>query len=251
MTNDGNIPQSVFRAMRKKAKLWADNDEHVERIVADEVAAYEKFHGFDFGNAAPFRNQILKHVKAIDEEASWEERLTFLADEISAFHSMGNLKHKGVPRNALAAMAEQAQARYPESFADQLDHVERSVAKYRNAQEIRREIGPIKGLLIDMEHLIGSKCYNSNIQNYGPGGSWEGEGRSFRYPLTVITTDEETRKRRLIDREISEEELITGFYKVGANEMSVVRALVKIVRMIEKEYGVDLRDQNRLPPSDD
>ena len=39
-----------------------------------------------------------------------------------------------------------------------------------------------KNLLLTLETIIGSQCYNGNIQNYGPYGVWEGEGRGYRYP---------------------------------------------------------------------
>jgi len=40
-------------------------------------------------------------------------------------------------------------------------------------------------------HIIGSECYIANIQNYSAWGVWEGEGRSFRYPVTYIRDGQE------------------------------------------------------------
>lgn len=34
-----------------------------------------------------------------------------------------------------------------------------------------------KRVLIDLECIIGNKFYNAKIQNWGPGGVFEGEGR--------------------------------------------------------------------------
>ena len=39
--------------------------------------------------------------------------------------------------------------------------------------------------------LTGNKCYNAKIQNYGAWDVWEGEGRSFRFPVTDIRDGQE------------------------------------------------------------
>jgi hypothetical protein len=41
-----------------------------------------------------------------------------------------------------------------------------------------------KRLLIELEEIIGHEFYNAKIQNWGPGGVFEGEGRELRYPVT-------------------------------------------------------------------
>jgi len=46
-------------------------------------------------------------------------------------------------------------------------------------QKSRRQV------LVRLESILGNACYNANIQNYGPGGIREAEGRSFRYPLLI------------------------------------------------------------------
>ena len=81
-------------------------------------------------------------------------------------------------------------------------------------------MGPIRDLLVRMEEIIGQECYNGNIQNYSSWGEWEGEGRSFRYPVTFIRNGEEE-KRRARTTGLEHEELVTGYYKFGANELSI------------------------------
>lgn len=44
-----------------------------------------------------------------------------------------------------------------------------------------------KRLLIELAKIVGNEFYNGSIQNWGPGGVFEGEGRSFRYKLTCAT----------------------------------------------------------------
>ena len=111
--------------------------------------------------------------------------------------------------------------------------------------EVEAAIEPVKQLLIDIERTIGQHCYHAYMQNYGPGGIWEGEGRSFRYPVTVVGAEMHERKYKNLPEDISAEALVSGFYKFGTTELSIMRALVDVVRMIEREYGIDLSDDKR------
>ena len=102
---------------------------------------------------------------------------------------------------------------------------------------MEKKIEPIKELLIKMESIIGNECYNQSIQNYGPGGIWEGEGRSFRYPVTLIV-DAKDDKRWGISSDVDAEILMTSRYKFGANELNIFRELRKVVEMLQTEYGL-------------
>lgn len=104
---------------------------------------------------------------------------------------------------------------------------------------MEKKIEPIKELLIKMESIIGNECYNQSMQNYGPGGIWEGEGRSFRYPVTLIVDDKDT-KRWNISSDVNAEILMTGRYKFGANELNIFRALGKVVEMLQTEYELQV-----------
>lgn len=46
-----------------------------------------------------------------------------------------------------------------------------------------------KKILSEMESIIGNRCYNGNIQNWGAGGEWLGEGREFRYSIIFLEKD--------------------------------------------------------------
>ena len=46
-----------------------------------------------------------------------------------------------------------------------------------------------KRLLIELEEIVGNEFYNANIQNWGPGGVFEGGGRGFRYAVTFQDKD--------------------------------------------------------------
>jgi len=95
-------------------------------------------------------------------------------------------------------------------------------------------------LLVELEHVIGSNCYNGNIQNWGPGGAYYGEGRSFRYPLTTVDQHGEKRKAYTPDRSISPEVLSTGYYAFGANRLHIITALDEVLRHLEEKHGLKL-----------
>ena len=97
-----------------------------------------------------------------------------------------------------------------------------------------------KRLLIELEEIVGNEFYNANIQNWGPGGVFEGEGRGFRYSVTFQEKGGKTIKTKHVDPALPSETIMTGIYKVGANELSIMRALDQIVSLLERRYGLDL-----------
>jgi hypothetical protein len=247
MTESGEIPARVLKAIRKKAREdWEYDPEQMEAAIAEEKGCYLRFQNYDFGDATPYKDQMARYAIECDSWNSWENRLSYLEAEAEAFRELRRLKFKGVPGKIVASFVVEATERHPSSFTDRLDDVEHAATQYRYVREVRQTVSPIKRLLIEMEHMVGDRFYNPYTQNYGPGGVWEGEGRSYRYPLTTILNDEQKRKHRgTVHADVPDEELITGYYKVGTNELSIVRAMIDIVRLIECEYGVDLSDRNR------
>ncbi|WP_298433366.1 hypothetical protein [uncultured Jannaschia sp.] len=96
-------------------------------------------------------------------------------------------------------------------------------------------------LLAELEHLIGKNCYNGNIQNWGPGGVYEGEGRGFRYPLTMIDENGDKRRRKYPPAsDVPPEMLATGYYAFGANRLHIIDALDEVLRHLETDYGLKL-----------
>lgn len=91
-------------------------------------------------------------------------------------------------------------------------------------------------LLAELEAIIGHETYNANIQNWGAGGAFLGEGRAFRYPLSYISDGEKTKGHEYFG-DIPPEVLMTGHYRFGANQLSVMRALDEVVRRLEEKYG--------------
>lgn len=93
-------------------------------------------------------------------------------------------------------------------------------------------------LIGKMESIIGNYCYNKYIQNYGPGGVYEGEGRQIKYPITYYIG---SIKNKCHDCDyIPTSSLITGYYAFGANSLAIIKALAEIIELLEREYGLKL-----------
>ena len=95
-------------------------------------------------------------------------------------------------------------------------------------------------LLVELEYLIGNNCYNGNIQNWGPGGSFEGEGRYFRYPLTTVSADDAKRKHSHRADGSDPDTLATGYYAFGANKLKIIEGLNEVLSYLEKNHGLKL-----------
>lgn len=99
-------------------------------------------------------------------------------------------------------------------------------------------------LLVQLESILGNECYNASIQNYGPGGIRESDGRGFRYPLMVRINDQEKKKIRdfRVPNTISDEALRSGYYVFGANQLDVMVALEKMLQLLEENHSLVIED---------
>lgn len=96
-------------------------------------------------------------------------------------------------------------------------------------------------LLAELAEIVGGNCYNGNIQNYGPGGIYEGQGRSFQYSLTYLDEKGDKRMMKYPTRaELSAQEISTGHFVFGANHLRIVRALDQVVTHLEEKHGLSL-----------
>lgn len=104
-----------------------------------------------------------------------------------------------------------------------------------------QEISPERlALLRKLEHLM-SWCCNDFIQNYGPGGSYEGSGRIFDYPARFNKNGEELKVGWLDDEDFQNEKIImSGVYKFGANQMPVYRNLNDVLKYLETNFGLKI-----------
>jgi hypothetical protein len=106
-------------------------------------------------------------------------------------------------------------------------------------------------LMHEIEYEIGSECYNGNIQNHGPGGVWEGEGRDFRYP--VCFTNSEGAKEKYKDTLpytksssgdyanciLGEDRYNTAHYAFGANQLYVLRGIKHAIEKLERRFNIN------------
>ena len=98
-----------------------------------------------------------------------------------------------------------------------------------------------------MESILGNECYNASIQNYGPGGVRESDGRGFRYPLTVRETDGSKTKIRdiSIPQTVTNDTLLSGYYAFGANQLDVMAGLERILKHLEQHHGLVIGAQSK------
>ncbi len=101
-----------------------------------------------------------------------------------------------------------------------------------------------KRLLIDLEKIVGNEFYNAHIQNWGPGGVFEGDGRAIRYPITFIDKDRSIFKTKQVDDKLPSDTIATGSYRLGANELDRTRHLA----MRKNDDDISLRSTHASLP---
>jgi glycerophosphoryl diester phosphodiesterase len=231
------IPPEIFLEIRRVASAeWPDSPEMQQYMVDAEATAYRKLAKLDFGGALEQKAAILK--EAHEYYQSWQDIVSFVSEEVDAFNTLAAFAPEDVPVGFVTEQKRKARVEH-DWFASQLEDVQQAVEAYRYVQRTRAKVGPIRDLLVRMESIIGSECYNANIQNYSAWGVWEGEGRAFRYPVTYIRNGQEEKRKARTD-DLEPEALITGHYKFGANELSIHRALVRIIDMLRNDYDLKI-----------
>ena len=93
-------------------------------------------------------------------------------------------------------------------------------------------------LIGKMESIVGNSCYHKYMPNYGPGGTYEGDGRWYRYPITYNCGC--TKYKCYSCNRIPASDLMTGHYAFGANSLAIISAITKIIDLLEREYGLKL-----------
>lgn len=227
-------PESVYRKIEREAeKNFPDNFQAQYRSIMTEIDAYNKFVNFDFeGISEADKLRVLKESR---KSNSWEGKATTIGNCLHYLRKIEELSQY-IGQNKVRQIWRKIRKEYKnKTFTLQLIRV---LDACRDAK-IESEVEPVKNILIDMENIIGNSCYNGNIQNYGSGGVWEGEGRHFRYPVTFEKSD----KKWKVTPEISAKKLMSGHYAFGANQLSIYSALYKIIKYLEKEHGVILKDK--------
>ncbi|TMS79546.1 hypothetical protein, partial [Pseudoalteromonas sp. S554] len=233
------IPDSVIDDIRAAAKeVWPDDKEMQTYTVKEELDAYRNFVALDYSCVSDEEKESLIQ-EAKESFDTWEERFSSIQDELEAIAELKELISAKQGDELFNQLILEARTENENYFRGQLEYVQEKVSSYESIQRTRAEIDPLKNILIDIENIIGSECYNGNIQNYGSWGDLESEGRSFRYPVKFFDGENEF-KRKTVPRDIPAEQLISGYYPFGANELNIYRALHKVLKYLEAEHGLKL-----------
>lgn len=234
-----NIPDSVLEEIRARAKeSWPNDKDMHEYAVKEEIDGYRQFQSIDFSDvSAQQKEQVIESAKEMYE--GWDEIAAEVKDEIEALIELKKYEPPNIETELLIQWKKETEEENEGYFRLQLEEIQRKVRQHESIRNTRKEVDPIKQLLIELEDIVGNECYNSNIQNYSSWGELESEGRSFRYPVKFFDGNEE-HKRWNVTKDIPSEDLITGYYPFGANELSIYRALHKVLKHLEKNYGFQL-----------
>ena len=185
---------------------------------------------------------IMDQIRRQAEEVWGDEaemQMEEIESQVDAFQELNNIRTGKVPDSVVAELKQAAKQRYGSDYIEQVKHVKDGLWRHTYIRELRETVEPMKELLINLEDIIGRECYNANTQNYGPGGVWEGEGRSFQYPITFTVNGRDCKSREM-HLFMQPEVLMTGRYKFGANELNIYWALKEVVEFLQREYGLQL-----------
>lgn len=230
------IPDEVLTEIVSRVKSeWPDDKEMQKYCISEEKEGYVRLQSIDFGDLANLKDEFIESAKESFE--AWNEVCDSVASELSAYREILTFSANGLSQEIIDEWKTQAKNENEGYYAGQLEFLENKVRKHVSILATRQQIDPIKNLLIELEKIVGSECYNGNIQNYGSWGELESEGRQFRYPVKFYTGSGES-KKWTVPLDIPSEELITGYYAFGANELNIYRALFKVVSHLRDKYGL-------------
>ncbi|HEY0953123.1 MAG TPA: hypothetical protein VGE36_00095 [Roseateles sp.] len=106
-------------------------------------------------------------------------------------------------------------------------------------------------LLVQLESIVGNEFYNGNIQNYGPGGVREAEGRALRYPIVFREQDGAKKKIRsqAVPGSVQTQVILSGHYVLGANQLDIMAALNRVLAHLEATHGLSIEPSPEAGPS--
>ena len=219
-----------------------------ESRIATEIEAYKKYiHLFDDipGDVAREIQTYCNH----DDDSSWDDTFCSCKTETESYKCIINFHDSEIDDITVKRLINAAKAYVTSEFGSGeysliLEIFQKYLSEIKTIRNISREIEPFRELLIEMEEIIASECYNGNIQNYSSWGVWDGEGRFFRYPITFSSPLLEKKEWHIPSR-LSTDDLILGKYKFGANHLYIYKALIKVIRHVEEKYNMSLAGINK------
>lgn len=229
-------PEEVLNEIIARAKSeWPDDREMQKYCISEEKEGYAKLQAIDFGELAHLRDEFIESAR--ESFDAWNEVCDSVESELDAYRELLDFSVEGLAQEVIEEWKTQAKRENEGYYAGQLEFLQSKARKHASILATREQIDPIKTLLIELEKIVGNECYNGNIQNYGSWGELESEGRQFRYPVKFYSGSGES-KKWTVPPDIPSEELITGYYAFGANELNIYRALFKIVSHLREKYGL-------------
>lgn len=229
-------PEEVLNEIISRAKReWPNDLEMQKYCISEEKEGYAKLQSIDFGELTHLREKFIESAR--ESFDAWTEVYDSVESEIAAYRELLDFSVEGLKQEVIEGWKKQAKHGHEGYYAGQLDFLESKARKHASILATRQQIDPLKTLLIELEGIVGNECYNGNIQNYGSWGELESEGRKFRYPVKFYSGDSES-KKWTVPPEIPSEELITGYYAFGANELNIYRALFKIISHLRENYDL-------------
>jgi len=184
--------------------------------------------------------EVLAAIKSF-AEAEWPDDPEMQEDEfdreLSAYEALQVLP-EDIPPEIFEEL-KRAAALENDSFSGQLIDVNDGIDHYRYAIDIRTKVDPIREILIRMEQIISREGYNPYTRNYGHGGMRLADGRNQKYSA-IYTKDGVVVGDGTKPKDMPAEVLITGYYKFGANRLLINKALLKIIEMLEADYGLKI-----------
>jgi hypothetical protein len=93
-------------------------------------------------------------------------------------------------------------------------------------------------LVCELEHIIGSQCYNPNSLN---GYTWE-EGLEFRYPVWYENKEGKDIRTNSIIKNLDKSKIVTIRYKFGSNHLYIGEGIVRVLELLEKKYDLDFSE---------
>lgn len=230
------VPEEVLNEIVSRAKSeWPDDKEMQKHCISEEKEGYSRLQCIDFGDLASLKDEFIKSAR--ESFDAWNEVCDSVESELSAYRELVEFSAEGISQEVIDEWKTQGRKEHEGYYAGQLKFLENKARKHASILATRHQIDPIKTLLIELEQIVGNECYNGNIQNYGSWGELESEGRQFRYPIKFYKDSGES-KKWTVSPDIPSEELITGYYAFGANELNIYRALFKVVLHLREKYGL-------------
>jgi hypothetical protein len=232
------VPDEVLQEISARAKEeWPDDTDMQTYCVKQELDGYRNLQSLDFGPLADRKAELIEAAK--EDYDAWQDIFDSVAAEVEAYSALLDYSAEGIAPQTIDSWKREAVEKRGPSYVAQYAYVDRKEQKFRAITATREEIDPIKNLLIELEQIVGSECYNGNIQNYASWGELDSVGRQFRYPVTFYTGEQQT-KQWTVSTAIPSENLVTGHYKFGSNELNIYRALAKVVSHLREKYGLKI-----------